>query len=347
MLAIDTWIQKKSKEHNLSGVVYLKQDKQVLSKSAFGFANRAEEQMNTVDTRFGIASGCKLFTAVGICQLVEKGILTFETLLVDCLDIDFPHFDKRITVHQLLTHTSGVPDYFDEEIMEDFEDLWKTCPVYQMKEPIDFLPLFQTKEMMFQPGEKFHYNNAGYILLGLIIEQQTGKNFSEFIESEIFCRCGMMDSGYFSMDQLPKNTALGYIEDKGSGALRTNIFAVPMKGGADGGAYVTALDMMEFWEALFDFRLVNEKLTSLIVSPLVQVKDEVDYGYGIWINKRNNRIFKYHVMGYDPGVNFRSSVYPELGIKLALPCNSETGAFELTKSIEEYIDKNWGSGGII
>ncbi|MFP3472933.1 serine hydrolase domain-containing protein, partial [Micrococcus sp. SIMBA_144] len=75
-------------------------------------------------------SGCKLFTAIGIAQLVEKKQLSFKTKLRDCLNVSLPHFDPNITIHQLLTHTSGIPDYFDEAVMEDYEDLWKQTPMY-------------------------------------------------------------------------------------------------------------------------------------------------------------------------------------------------------------------------
>ena len=79
-----------------------------------------------------MASGCKIFTAVAICQLVEKGVLTFDTCLKECLEDSFPNFYEGITIHHLLTHTSGIPDYFDEEEMDDFEDLWKDTPMYSI-----------------------------------------------------------------------------------------------------------------------------------------------------------------------------------------------------------------------
>ncbi|WP_257348541.1 serine hydrolase domain-containing protein [Pseudalkalibacillus decolorationis] len=322
----------------LSGVVYIKKGNEVFFESAYGYSNRAEELPNTVNTRFGIASGCKLFTAIGICQLVEKGVLSFHTRIKDCLDIEFPYFDETITIHHLLTHSSGIPDYFDEEEMDDFEELWKEQPTYLLNNLEDFLPMFQNNHMKFKPGERFHYNNAGFIVLGLIIEQQTGKSFTDYIESEVFDRCGMRDSGYFSLDQLPKNTAQGYIENKEDGTWRTNAFSIPIKGGADGGAFITAPEMMKLWEGLLEHKLLNETYTNLLLEPHINVKGQVYYGYGIWINKKDGHIFKYHVMGYDPGVSFHSSVYPELDVKLVVPSNKDNGPFEVTKAIEQLLD---------
>ncbi|MFK3957959.1 serine hydrolase domain-containing protein [Guptibacillus hwajinpoensis] len=320
-------------DNDFSGSIFVKQAEKEYKVSS-GYANRVEERLNKVNTRFGIASGSKLFTAIAIAQLVEKKQLSFEMKLRDCLDVSFPHFDANITIHHLLTHTSGIPDYFDEEVMEDFESLWKQTPMYLLKSLQDFLPLFQNGEMVAEPGKTFHYNNAAYIVLGLIIEQQTGMAFQHYIKENIFDPVGMKDSGYFSLDRLPQNTALGYIEDD-DGSWRTNTYAIPIVGGSDGGAYVTAPDMVKFWEALLDFRLLNESLTGQLLSPHVDVKDWVSYGYGVWINARKGRIVKYHVMGYDPGVSFHSAYYPESGYNMAVPSNHSDGAFDVMKEIEE------------
>ncbi|MCA1023705.1 serine hydrolase domain-containing protein [Halobacillus litoralis] len=336
-------IHDKSKDINFSGVVYVKDREQVLLKKAYGYADRAEKRLNTYNTRFGTASGSKLFTAVAVCQLVEKGKLEFDTPLADCLAIEFPYFDKDVTIHHLLTHTSGLPDYFDEEVMEDYEDLWKDVPVYKIETLKDFLPLFQKKPMNGRPGERFHYNNAAYILLGLIIEQQTGEAYTDYVQSEIFDRFGMYDSGYFSLDQLPVNTAIGYINDKEKGTWRTNVYSIPKQGGSDGGAFLSAPDMAKFWEALFQYELLSEEMTSRLLQPHVQVNEEVHYGYGIWLNQKDEHIYKYHVMGCDPGVSFRSSYYPDAGLITVVPSNQESGPFEVTDVIEDFL-LGWNNG---
>ncbi|NDI34157.1 serine hydrolase domain-containing protein [Chengkuizengella sediminis] len=332
---VRSFVSNTVKEVEFSGVILVKDEKNVIFEKVHSYSNRSEEILNTINTRFGIASGCKLFTAIAISQLVDKGILSIHNRLNDCLDINFPHFDKSITIHQLLTHSSGIPDYFNEEVMNDYEDLWKDKPMYLIKNLKEFLPMFQNENMMFAPGERFHYNNAGFIVLGLIIEQQTGLKFSEYIESNIFQICDMNDSGYFSLDQLPKNTALGYIDNEEEGTWRTNTYSVPIKGGADGGAFITAPDMMKLWEGLFSYKLLSEESTNLLLTPHIYEKDDEYYGYGIWISKRNNRIFKYHVMGYDPGVSFHSSYYPDSGIKIVVPSNKNYGPYKITRVIED------------
>lgn len=323
--------------NNFSGSILVK-EKDYILKESNGFANRSEQIKNQVDTRFGIASGCKLFTAIAICQLVQKGHLSFQTKLQDCLPISFPHFDPAITIHHLLTHTAGIPDYFDEEEMDDFDELWINTPMYNIRSLKDFLPLFQHHSMKLHVGERFHYNNAGYILLGLIVESISGKTFEDYITENIFKKANMHDSGYFELDSLPPRTALGYI-DLPDGTWKTNIFSVPVKGGADGGAFVTISDMANLWDALMNFKLLDELHTKKLLTPYINTDDDFDryYGYGIWIDQIDNEITKYHVMGYDPGVSFHSAYYPDT-CNISVVCSNESeGAFDVFKSIEQQL----------
>lgn len=323
---------------DFSGVVLVEDKDKVLAEQNFGYANRSDQIENNAATRFGIASGCKLFTAIAVCQLVEKGKISFDSKLADCLDIDLKHFDEKVTVHHLLTHTSGISDYFDEDVMDDFEELWITKPMYHIRKLKDFLPLFQDEPMKEKVGESFHYNNAGYILLGLIVEQASGLEFSDYIQANIFNKANMRDSGYFEFDSLPPNTALGYI-DKTDGTWKTNIYALPVKGGSDGGAFVTANDMTKLWKALMNYQFLNKTYTTKLLSSHTQVNKNGYYGYGIWINKTiENTIIKYHVMGYDPGVSFHSAHYPDLSINVAVCSNKSDGAFDIISGIEAELD---------
>lgn len=323
--------------NNFSGSILVKETNGIFRESN-GFANRSEQIENQVDTRFGIASGCKLFTAIAICQLVEKGLLSFQTKLHNCLSIPFPQFDPAITIHHLLTHTAGIPDYFDEEVMDDFEELWINTPMYRIRNLSDFLPLFQHQSMKLKVGGRFHYNNAGYILLGLIVESISGKTFEDYITENIFKKANMHDSGYFELDALPARTALGYI-DLPDGTWKTNIYSVPVKGGADGGAFVSLSDMANLWDALINFEILDEVHTQKLLTPYINTDDDFDrfYGYGIWIDQIDNEITKYHVMGYDPGVSFHSAYYPNTGNISVICSNESEGAFDVFKSIEQHI----------
>jgi CubicO group peptidase (beta-lactamase class C family) len=212
--------------------------------------------------------------------------------------------------------------------------------MYQIRSLEDFLPLFQDHPMKNKVGERFHYNNAGYILLGLIVEQASKLSFSDYIQENIFNKAGMNDSGYFELDALPSDTALGYI-DQPDGTWRTNIYSLPVKGGSDGGAFVSVTDMSKLWDALMSDQLVSEQYTKMLQTTHVQVDDEGNYyGYGVWIKRNGNDIQKFHIMGYDPGVSFHSAFYPETSIKVIVCSNKSKGAYSIMEGIEDKLGSN-------
>ncbi|MCZ0704225.1 CubicO group peptidase (beta-lactamase class C family) [Natronobacillus azotifigens] len=327
-------IEKVQQDIDFSGTCYVKTRAGIWTNS-YGFANRAEKIKNKRNTRYGIASGSKFFTSIAICQLVEQGKLSFDTKLIDCLDVEFPNFDDQITVHHLLTHTSGIADYFDEDEMDDYEEIWVDQPMYHMRRLHNFLPLFQQKKRKAQAGVSFHYNNAGYIVLGLIVEKVSGLMFSNYVERNIFAKTGMEDSGYFEMDALPERTALGYIETA-DGGYRTNIFSVPVRGGSDGGVYITVDDMANLFDAMHDQLVRKETL----LKPQVKVEDDIYYGYGGYMQiSESGKVMKHILMGYDPGVNFRAVHYPDQLITIVVCSNQSAGAYEMIQEIEDNMIK--------
>jgi CubicO group peptidase (beta-lactamase class C family) len=322
---IDRIIRSQDERQPFSGVVLVKEKGETVFSKGYGFANRAESIPNTMETRFQMASGCKIFTSVAICQLVQKGLISFDTPLKDCLDISFPGFSPEISVHHLLTHSSGITSYFEEDVNPDYEALWRELPMYRVRTPRDFLPLFQHKKMKFAPGQKFEYNDGGYIILGLIIEQQTKMSFSEYVEENVLTPCAMTDSGYFATDRLPGQTAYAYIYNEADNTWRTNFFAVPIVGGPDGGAYTTAPDMVKFWEGLFNHRLLNGAFTEKLLYPHMAAESQGKnryYGYGVWMIKRDDAVAAYHVEGWDPGVAFISAFHPKGEILITIMGNT-------------------------
>src|SRR5258706_1352740 len=119
-------------EHAFSGVISIRQHGAVLYERATGYADRSNKIANTLATRFGIASGTKFFTALAIGKLIAAQKLTFDTQLKDCVALDFPSYAPEITIRNLLTHTSGVPDYLDEEKRSDIDSFALSVPVYNL-----------------------------------------------------------------------------------------------------------------------------------------------------------------------------------------------------------------------
>lgn len=325
--ALRAEIDTRNQEKPFSGVIFIRDHKETILAEGFGFANKAEEIPNTLRTRFGIASGAKIFTAVSICQLVEQGKLSFDTLLKDCLEIPFPEFDPAITIRHLLTHSSGIPDYFDEEVIDDYEMLWREKPNYTFREPHDFLQLFQDSPMKFAPGERYSYNNAGFVVLGLVVEQTSGQEFTEYVTQNIFAKAGMSECGYFATDRLPARIAYGYLP-AGEGEWRTNIFAVPLIGGPDGGVFITVGDIAKFWDSLFGFKLLDEATTTTMLKPHIRTDKSKDndifYGLGVYIHLREGNPFAYSVEGSDPGVEFYSTVFPDKQIEYTITSNTNS-----------------------
>jgi CubicO group peptidase (beta-lactamase class C family) len=297
-------------------VVSVREHGEVVVEAAYGLAHRGEGVPNTVGTRFGIASGTKTLTAIAVARLVEQGRLAFEARLVDCVDAALPAIDPDVTLHQLLTHTAGVPDYFDEAVMDDYEALWRERPMYAFRRPSDFVPLFAHRPMKAAPGATWAYNNAGYVLLGLAIEAASGMPYTAFVERHVLQACGMASSGFFALDRLPAGTARGYLPTA-DGGWRTNAYAIPIVGGADGGAYTTAHDLAVLWDAWLGRRLVGAATLERMLAPHARTDPDADathYGYGLWIARREGRPDAYAMVGEDPGVFFHSRFDPGSGV---------------------------------
>jgi CubicO group peptidase (beta-lactamase class C family) len=305
-------------------VILVREQGKTIFARGYGMANRAEQIPNTVETRLGMASGAKTFTSVAICQLVERGLASFDTRLRDCLDVPLPRFALGVTLHHLLTHSAGIPDYFDEEVMSDYEALWRERPMYAFRRPSDFLVLFRDGAMKFTPGERWAYSNAGFIVLGLVVEQLAKMPFAEYVQKHIFQACGMASSGYFSMDRLPGGTAQGYIP-AGDGQWRSNIYAIPVMGGPDGGAYTTVHDLARFWDALVGYQLLSRPTVARMFTPHWRTNpddEETHYGYGLWIAQEKGEPRVYYMLGEDPGVSFFSGFYPIKQVQFSLLGNT-------------------------
>ena len=320
------------------GNVYIVQDNQVLCENVTGFADWANEIPNSLDTKFASASAGKVFVAVGILQLIEQGKIKFDDTLGKLLDIDLHDIDPEITVEQLLNHTSGVPDYFDETVMDDYEELWVDYPNYKIRRNSDLLPLFIDKPMMYPKGEKFQYNNTGYVLLAMIIEKVTELFFDQYLKANIFDVCDMKSTGYYELDRLPAKCANNYIYCAETNDYRTNIFSVDVKGTGAGGAFISVIDIVHFWKGLLEGKLISKELVSEMFRK--QSGDGIDaeegyYGYGVWLIDHPDGKDYVYFQGCDPGVSFISEYNPNNGIISVLVSNYGDNVWKEMRKIRE------------
>ena len=320
------------------GNILITRNDAVIFEYSNGYADLANKIPNTAETRFATASMGKTFVAVGILQLIEQGKLSFSDTIGKLLDFDLKSIDPNVTVEQLLTHTSGVPDYFDETVMDEYEELWIDYPCYKIRHNSDLLPLFIDKPMMYAKGEKFQYNNSGYVLLAIIIEKITGMDFDVFLKRSVFDVCGMKSTGYFEMDRLPSKCANNYIYCEDTGDYRTNIFSVGAKGTGDGGAFVTARDMMNFWKGLLEHKLLSEEMIKKMLAK--QSGDGEDpeegwYGYGVWIIDNPTGEDYAYMQGLDPGVSAIAEYNPNNGMISIMVSNYGDNVWSMMRKVRK------------
>ena len=330
-------LESSTATHTFSGVVSIRQQGRVLYERATGYADKSNKIANTKDTRFGIASGTKFFTALAIGKLIATQKLSFSTKLKDCLEIDFPRYSPEITIRHLLTHTSGIPDYLDEEKITDSEDFFVSRPWYELKGPRDYLNVFPDEAMKFPPGERFSYSNGGYILLGIVIEEVTGTSYQEYVEQTIFKATGMNRSGYFAFNQLPEQTAFGYIEKEGG--WRTNIYNLPVIGASDGGAYTTVDDLAALWKAFWGNEILPKELVEVYAAPYVRASEGTDtyYGHGLWLSEKSTGQPEVYIMGGDAGVSFFSSVKRATELEVTVISNTTEGAWPILQDVNSVL----------
>jgi CubicO group peptidase (beta-lactamase class C family) len=325
-----------------SGVVTIQRRGAPIYARAAGYADRSNRVANTLDTRFGIASGTKFFTALAIGRLVAAGRLTLSTKLHECVALDFPHYSPDITIAHLLSHTSGIADYLDEEKIDDFDNIRFSTPYYDLKGPRDYLAIFADEPMKFAPGARFSYSNGGYILLGVVIEAVTGARYQDFVAQEVFQPAGMQRTGFFAMNRLPEQTAFGYIED--ADGWRTNIFNLPIIGASDGGAFTTAGDVALLWDAFWSGRILPLELVEQYASPQVFVEADppIHYGYGLWIRGDAGVRRDHYITGGDAGVSFQSIVNRAQDLQTTVISNTGDGVWPVLQAIREYWSKEQG-----
>lgn len=301
--------------NDFSGVVSVKRCAAPLFQKAYGYADLPNKIPNQMDTRFETASAGKTFVAAAVMKLIEEGKLSLATKIGDVLDFDLKQIDPSITVRELLTHTSGIPDYFNEYEMEDYAALFYDYPNYKIRTSRDLLPLFIDKPMMYNRGERFQYNNTGYVVLGLILESVTGRPFDAHLASVLFEPLSMKDTGYYELDRLPAKCANSYIWDAARKEYYINIFSIDAKGTGAGGAFTTAADVERFWDGMANGKVVSRTAFSQMVLPHAQGGE---YGYGFWVREDDQTPY---FQGCDPGVSFISSCDVKSGVTVTLLSN--------------------------
>lgn len=308
---LETYLDKLGAEDKFSGAVLVAKDGVPVFKKAYGLANRTTNAANTTETKFNLASMNKMFTAVAIAQLAERGKLSFD----DTIGKHLPNYSNKtvadkVTIHQLLTHTSGMGSYQNEKFL---------AQVDRIKTLTDLLPFITDEPLAFEPGAKWQYGNSAYAVLGLIIEKVSGQSYFEYVRENVFKPAGMNNTDHYEKNANVPNLALGYARMTPDGQpdpnapIRENTFLRPMKGSSAGGGYSTVGDLLKFALALQNHKLLSKKFTEIVTTGKIDVGGPMGkYGYGF-----GDKIFYgRHIIGHNggnPGIAANLDIFPELG----------------------------------
>ncbi|HEY7198373.1 MAG TPA: serine hydrolase domain-containing protein [Gaiellaceae bacterium] len=330
MTEIGERVRQAAEAEGFSGVVLVAQGGEPLLAESIGLANRAEGVAVEMETRFDVASAAKMFVGVAAARLVERGMLAYETPVAGLLPSELVPRDlsPEVTVHHLLTHTSGIADYADDD---NYAEAWLDAPSYRMRRAADYAPLYVDLPRRFEPGGRFEYCGAGFILLGLAIEQSTGLTFAEAIRSEVFEPAGMSSSGYFALDEVHPRVAVGYVPGD---PIRTNVFSIPVVGGPDGGAFCTAGDLDRFLRAFAAGNLVSDEARETVLTPHARDTDGWGYGYGFWLSPEDDEPLYGH-SGEDPGGSARAWHLPGRDANVIVLSNLSAAAHVVDRMVQE------------
>ena len=327
---VNSVIKDMNRAGDFSGVISIKLHGDVVHESAYGYADIPNRRLNRLDTKFVTASAGKVFTAVGILQLIQSCKLSLDSTIGELLDFDLNHMDPAVTVRQLLIHTSGTPDYADESVVTSYADLFIDYPCYKIRTNRDVIPLFINMPMAYPPGDHMHYNSGGFVILALIMEILTGRPFDDYLQEMVFSPCGMTSTSYQEYDRLEPNTANVYISDSKRGDFYTNIHSSTAKGMGDGGAFTTAGDLERFWRGLYGGKLIDPALLAEMTKPQTP---EQCYGYGLWMEELDGRFIP-HFEGCEPGIACLSTYDVERDLSIHLITNKGNDIWKLNRDPE-------------
>lgn len=275
--AVDSVIEAYAREHGFNGTILVHRGGRTLYHGGFGVAERAFDSPADSATRYRIASITKLFTAVLVMQLHQEGRLDVDRAIGTYLP-DYPGEGAgRVTVHQLLNHTSGIEQFDREQSLQ--EALENGIARYQTPQTTDaLLARCCSGRLAGEPGAAFSYNNADYIVLGKIIERVAGKPYGEVLAERILRPLGMENTGLLRYDTVVPRLASTYFAGDDTGRLMPDLPMYAENWYASGAMYSTTRDLLTFADALFGGdRLLGAEARARLLAPGLD-----DYGYGLW-----------------------------------------------------------------
>jgi len=323
---IDSLLQEKYLPNEPGATFLIAKNGSIIYKKAFGLSNlELNVQMKPEDV-FQIGSIAKQFTAISVLMLMEKGKLNLDDEITKFIP-DYPTNGNKITIHHLLTHTSGIKSYTSMKKLNNISKKDLT--------PLELIDFFKNEPIDFVPGEEYKYNNSGYVILGYIIEKLTGQSYANFVEEQIFEKLGMKASQYSSYNEVIKNRASGYHNQDGYINNRKISFTLTYSAGS---LMSNTNDMFKWQEAIKNNLLISKETTEKVFTNYsLNNGGLINYGYG-WQIKAINNIRSFEHSGFIFGFKSMGVYLPDSDIYVIglnnCDCNSPT---KITRKIAELV----------
>lgn len=334
--ALAAWLDEQARQHLFSGVALVTEQGRTLFEHAAGLAHRGHRVPMSTTSRLQVASVTKMITAATAMRMVEEGSLSLDRPLIGFLPPDRrPRaLDERHTLHHLLSHTSGLPNYHDDEdeTWESFTAALEKIPFNRARGPLDLLPLFADFPATGDPGE-YSYCDANFVLIGILIEWVSGRSFYDVAKEKVLLPAGMADSDFAELDLEPAGYATGYvISETPPDTWRANIYQLTARGMPDGGMTTTARDLDRFIDALGSGKIVTEENVARMLTPHAHDEEEA-YGYGMELVVDGDSAIIFGHSGLDPGITAVVSHYVGPGITVTVLCNQDRGSWPVAQKI--------------
>lgn len=327
-------VERLAAEGRFSGAVLLAKDGKPLLRKAWGEAERSFHAPNRPDTLFGVASLGKMFTAVAVGRLVEQGKVGWDDPVGKHLKGWLPDdAAAKVTVRHLLTHTSGLGDFL-KALRE--EDAWRLLDGVAAHRP-----LVRSAPPAGPPGVEFRYSNAGFLVLGALVEAVSGRDFYAFVKEEVFARAGMTRSGYHRFDDVVENRATGYLApaEAGGAGWRTNVSLQGLRGTPAGGAWSSVDELLAFASALAGNRLLGKGTVDELLKPQVKAPFGGHYGLGFEVDRAPGGGAVFGHAGGFPGVGAFLRVYARSGFTLVVLSNGSHGTGDIVGAWEALLPR--------
>ncbi|NUP51174.1 MAG: beta-lactamase family protein [Catenulispora sp.] len=260
---LDTYLTQQAAQDAFSGTVLVAHGDHTVFTRSFGMADKAKAVPNGTDTIFCLASVTKLFTAVAIAQLVQQGVAKYEGTLGSYLG-GFPQdVAEHVTIHQLLTHTSGLGDYFAIDGFFTTAATWTTADQVLS----GTMDLIRKAPLGYTPGTGHAYSNSAYVVLGAIVQQLSGQSYYDYVRDHVFIPAGMTSSGFYTKPQWQSDRRIAHPYSRPAPGPRVDIVNDERLfiGRPDGDAFASAPDLVRFARALLDGTLLEPAYRDLVV----------------------------------------------------------------------------------